>query len=80
MEKLANSTINKLWKYFTILVEFPSGLLEILFIFRAVKFLIETTLTTIALHKWDGCSVTLFALFWNTLTLFVWHQRHYKGT
>jgi hypothetical protein len=78
MEELANSTIKALYGYFTILGEFTSGLLGLYFIFRAVKFVFETSINAISLHKINGCSFHLLASFWNTLTLFILHQKHYK--
>ena len=63
MENLANSAIRKLYGYFTIIGEWTSGMLGIYFIFRAVKFLFETFLNAVALHRPNGCGIHLLASF-----------------
>lgn len=78
LEEIANSTIKKLYGYFTILGEWTSGILGIYFIFRAIKYLVEIFLNAVALHKLGGCSFHLLASFWDTLTLFVLHHKQRK--
>ena len=80
MENLANSAIRKLYGYFTIIGEWTSGMLGIYFIFRAVKFLIETFLNAVALHRLNGCGLHMLASFWSTLTLFVLHHKQQTKT
>ena len=78
IKKLANHTIQTLYGYFTILGEWTSGLLGLYFIFRMIKFVIETFLNAIALHKINGFSPRLFASCWDTMTLFVLHHEQQK--
>jgi hypothetical protein len=79
MEKLANTTIQKLYGYFTIVGEWTSGVLGLYFIFRFFKFLLETFMNAIAIHRLNGCSLHMLASFWDTLTLFVLHHKQKKN-
>jgi hypothetical protein len=85
MEKLANSTIRALYGWLMIIGDWTSSLLGIYFIFRMIKFIVETFMNAVAIHRFNGCSFHLLASCWDTLTLFVLHhkqqeemQRHEK--
>lgn len=78
LEEIANSTIRKLYGYFTVLGEWTSGLLGIYFIFRVIKYIIEIFLNAVALHRIGGCSLNLIFSFWDTLTLFILHNKQRK--
>ena len=78
IEKLANSTIHKLYGYFSLIGEWTSGILGLYFIFRMAKFILETFMNAVAIHKLNGCSLHLLASFWDTLTLFVLHHKQQK--
>ncbi|CAG9760453.1 unnamed protein product [Ceutorhynchus assimilis] len=80
LENLANSTIQKLYGYFTIIGEWTSGFLGIYFIIRIIKFCIETFMNAIAIHRLNGCSFHLLASFWDTLTLFLLHHKQNQAT
>lgn len=55
-EKKTNSAIRKIYGVFTQLGEWASGILGLYFIFRILKFVVETFINAVALHQFNGCS------------------------
>lgn len=74
MKKLARSTMKHLWGWFTDIGMFVSGLIGFYVIFRAVKYIIGVVINSLQLYKTVGCSLTLLASLWNTLTMWVMHR------
>lgn len=79
MEKIASSTLQRLYGWFTILGDISSGILGLYVTFRIVKFVFETTLNALAIHKAVGCSFHMLASFWDTLTLFILQRKEKPG-
>lgn len=55
--------------------DISNGILGLYVAFRIVKFVFETTLNALAIHKALGCSFHMLASFWDTLTLFVLQRK-----
>nr|XP_015833287.1 PREDICTED: uncharacterized protein LOC107397493 [Tribolium castaneum] len=78
MEKLAESTMEKMWGWFSWIGNITSGLLGLYLSWRTLKWLIEVLINAITIHRTHGWSYKLLASFWDSLTLWFLHMRHKK--
>lgn len=76
MKKLARSTLQYVWGWFTDIGMFFSGLIGVYVIIKLIKYVANTTLNGIAIYKTLGCGLTLLASLWNTLTIWFIHKHH----
>ena len=78
IEKLAETTIEKMWGWFKWIGSWTSGILGIYFIIRFAKIVIEVIINAIAIQKEHGWSIKILASFWDTLTMWLLHRKHKK--
>ncbi|CAG9825738.1 unnamed protein product [Phaedon cochleariae] len=69
MEKLAKSTLRKIWGWFTDVGIFFSGVMGIYMIFKCIQYFVGIILNGVHLYKIFGWSLALIASIWNTLTM-----------
>lgn len=74
LEKLARSTLHKVWGWFTDIGIFFSGIMGFYVICRGLKYIIEVFINGFHLYKLVGFSFTLLASLWSTLTMWVVHH------
>ena len=70
LEKIANSTTQRIWNGFIKFGSVSAGLMGVYIIWRIIKTIINTILNGIALHKVYGWSIHLLAAGWTSLTQF----------
>ncbi|KAL7286444.1 hypothetical protein TKK_0019392 [Trichogramma kaykai] len=71
VEKWFSSFWSKLWIKFTTFGSFCSALISMMIFIQVIKFVIETVLNGIALHRIYGFSIHLLAAMWNSVTHFL---------
>lgn len=75
LQKLARSTAQLIWGWFTDIGLFFSSVIGFYVILKIIKYLINTVLNGLAIYKTFGCGITLIASVWNTLTLWLVHRK-----
>ncbi|EFA13278.2 hypothetical protein TcasGA2_TC004256 [Tribolium castaneum] len=78
IEKLAETTIQKMWGWFSWIGNITSGMIGLYMIWRVFKLLLEVVINAIAIHRTHGWSFKLLASFWDSLTLWFLHLKHRK--
>lgn len=74
LDKLARSTLEKVWGWFTDIGIFFSGIMGFYIVCRGIKYVIGVFINGFHLYKLVGLSFTLLASFWSTLTMWVVHN------
>ncbi|EFA11706.2 hypothetical protein TcasGA2_TC001793 [Tribolium castaneum] len=78
IEKLAETTLQKMWGWFSWIGNITSGMIGLYMIWRIFKWLLEVVINAIAIHRTHGWSFKLLASFWDSLTLWFLHLKHRK--
>ncbi|XP_044261172.1 uncharacterized protein LOC123009115 [Tribolium madens] len=78
MEKLAESTIAKMWGWLSWIGNITSGMIGLYIVWRVLKWILEVVINAITIHQTHGWSFKLLASFWDSLTLWFLHLKHKK--
>ena len=76
LTKIAHSTWNKMWGWFSTFGITSAGLLGIYFILKSLKLIFDTALHCFQLHSLYGCSLWLLGAVWDSFTYLLVHLRN----
>lgn len=69
MKKIAEGVLSRAWGVFSVFGTFMAGLMGLVFVFKVIKWFIDTILHVISLKRLYGVSFVLLAAIWDSLTL-----------
>ena len=74
LEKIADTTINKIWGWLSSFGLLSSGFLGILFIIQVIKYVFSVTLRVFHLHRELGCGIWILSAVWSSLANCILHE------
>lgn len=78
MKKLARSTLQYVWGWFTDIGMVMSGVVGIYVVWKMVKYTLDVLIHGLAIYKAAGCGIAILASLWDTLAIWVINRHHHQ--
>ncbi|KAK2577891.1 hypothetical protein KPH14_012689 [Odynerus spinipes] len=78
LNKIAESTMGKIWDGFLTFGSISAGIIMIFFIIQLIKTIADAVIHGVALHSVYGCSMYIFAALWGSLANLLLRQGSHK--
>ncbi|XP_057319183.1 uncharacterized protein LOC130664100 [Microplitis mediator] len=80
LNRIAESTAQKIWGGFVEFGSVSAGIMAILMIIKIFKYVADTIIQGKALHETYGCGKEIFGALWNALTSYLLHRHHQRNS